>query len=50
MSLRSGGEREALSVLLAARRSAINASTEAQLQVFSLVIAGSASFVAQIDY
>ncbi len=38
-SPRSGGERQALSVLLAARRSAINASTEAQLQVFSLVIA-----------
>jgi transposase len=36
---RSGGERLALSVLLAARRSAINASTEAQQQVFSLVIA-----------
>jgi transposase len=36
---RGGGERQALSVLLAARRSAINASTEAQLQVFSLVIA-----------
>jgi transposase len=36
---RTGGERQALSVLLAARRSAINASTEAQLQVFSLVIA-----------
>src|SRR6478752_6622222 len=36
---RSGAERQALSVLLAARRSAINASTEAQLQVFSLVIA-----------
>ncbi|MCW2737816.1 transposase [Nocardioides sp.] len=36
---RSGGERQALSVLLAARRSAINASTEAQQQVFSLVIA-----------
>jgi transposase len=36
---RSGGQRQALSVLLAARRSAINASTEAQLQVFSLVIA-----------
>ena len=36
---RSGGERQALSVLLAARRSAINASTDAQLQVFSLVIA-----------
>jgi transposase len=30
---RSGGERQALSVLLAARRSAINASTEAQLQM-----------------
>ena len=36
---RSGGERQALSVLLTARRSAINASTEAQQQVFSLVIA-----------
>ena len=36
---RSGGERQALSVLLAARRSAISASTEAQQQVFSLVIA-----------
>ncbi len=36
---RSGGERQALSVLLAARRCAINASTEAQQQVFSLVIA-----------
>ena len=36
---RSGGERQALSVLLAARRSAVNASTDAQLQVFSLVIA-----------
>ena len=36
---RTGGDRQALSVLLAARRSAINASTEAQLQVFSLVIA-----------
>jgi transposase len=36
---RSGGERQALSVRLAARRSAINASTEAQQQVFSLVIA-----------
>src|SRR4051812_2921705 len=36
---RSGGERQALSVLLTARRSAINASTEAQLQVFSLVVA-----------
>ena len=36
---RSGGERQALSVLLAARRSAVNASTDAQRQVFSLVIA-----------
>src|SRR3954466_793397 len=36
---RTGGERQALSVLLAARRSAINASTEAQLQVVSLVVA-----------
>ena len=36
---RTGGERQALSVLLVARRSAINASTEAQQQVFSLVIA-----------
>ena len=36
---RTGGERQALSVLLAARRSAINASTETQQQVFSLVIA-----------
>ena len=36
---RIGGERQALSVLLAARRSAVNASTDAQLQVFSLVIA-----------
>ncbi|MBC7561081.1 MAG: IS110 family transposase [Dermatophilaceae bacterium] len=36
---RSGGERQALSVLLAARRSAVHAATEAQLQVFSLVIA-----------
>jgi len=32
---RSGAERQALSVLLTARRSAINASTEAQLQVFT---------------
>ena len=38
-SPRGRGERQALSVLLAARRSAINASTEAQQQVFSLVIA-----------
>lgn len=36
---RGGGERQALSVLLAARRSAVNASTDAQRQVFSLVIA-----------
>ena len=36
---RSGTERQALSVLLTARRSAINASTEAQLQVFSLLVA-----------
>ena len=34
-----GGERQALSVLLAACCSALNASTQAQLQVFSLVIA-----------
>ena len=36
---RSGGERQALSVLLTARRYENNASTEAQLQVFSLEIA-----------
>src|SRR6478672_11577355 len=36
---RSGAERQALSVLRTARRSAINASTEAQLQLFSLVVA-----------
>jgi transposase len=36
---RSGGERQALSVLLAARRSAVQAATDAQRQVFSLVIA-----------
>ena len=36
---RSGAERQALSVLLTARRSAVNASTEAQLQLFSLVVA-----------
>jgi len=36
---RSGGQRQALSVLLAARRSAVHAATEAQQQVFSLVIA-----------
>jgi transposase len=38
-SPRSGGERQALSVLLAARGSAVHAATEAQQQVFSLVIA-----------
>lgn len=36
---RSGADRQALSVLLAARRSAVEASTDAQRQVFSLVIA-----------
>jgi transposase len=36
---RSGGDRQALSVLLAARRSAVEAATVAQRQVFSLVIA-----------
>jgi transposase len=36
---RAGGDRQALSVLLAARRSAVQASTNAQRQVFSLVIA-----------
>jgi transposase len=36
---RSSGERQALSVLLAARRSAVNASGDAQRQVFSLVVA-----------
>lgn len=36
---RSAGDRQALSVLLAARRSAVDASTDAQRQVFSLVIA-----------
>ena len=36
---RSAGERQALSVLLAARRSAVEPSTDAQRQVFSLVIA-----------
>ena len=36
---RSGGDRQALSVLLAARRSAVDAATGAQRQVFSLVIA-----------
>lgn len=36
---RCAGDRQALSVLLAARRSAVNAGTDAQRQVFSLVIA-----------
>ncbi len=36
---RAGGDRQALSVLLAARRSAVNAAGDAQRQVFSLVIA-----------
>ncbi|MBB6390055.1 IS110 family transposase [Microbacterium thalassium] len=36
---RSPGDRQALSVLLAARRSAVASSTDAQRQVFSLVIA-----------
>jgi len=36
---RSGGDRQALSVLLAARRSAVIAAADAQRQVFSLVIA-----------
>jgi transposase len=36
---RSGGDRQALSVLLAARRSAVKAAGDAQRQVFSLVIA-----------
>jgi hypothetical protein len=36
---RSGGDRQALSVRLAARRSAVQASTDAQRQVFGLVIA-----------
>ena len=36
---RSSGERQALSVLLAARRSAVNAAGDAQRQLFSLVIA-----------
>jgi transposase len=36
---RAGGDRQALSVLLAARRSAVNAATDAQRQLFSLVIA-----------
>ncbi|MDE9363976.1 IS110 family transposase [Luteipulveratus sp. YIM 133132] len=36
---RSGGDRQALSVLLATRRSAVNAATDAQRQLFSLIIA-----------
>jgi transposase len=36
---RAAGDRQGLSVLLAARRSAVQASTDAQRQVFSLVIA-----------
>jgi transposase len=36
---REGQERQALSVLLAARRSAVDAATDAQRQLFSLVIA-----------
>ncbi len=36
---RAAGDRQALSVLLAARRSAVEAGTDAQRQVFSLVIA-----------
>jgi transposase len=36
---RATGERQALSVLLAARRSAVNAAGDAQRQLFSLVIA-----------
>ncbi len=36
---RSSGDRQALSVLLAARRSAVEAGTDAQRQLFSLVIA-----------
>jgi transposase len=36
---RSAGDRQALSVLLAARRSAVESATDAQRQVFSLVIA-----------
>jgi transposase len=36
---RSAGERQALSVLLAARRSAVDSAGDAQRQVFSLVIA-----------
>lgn len=36
---RCGGDRQALSVLLAARRSAVQAATDAQRQLFALVIA-----------
>lgn len=36
---RRGSDRQALSVLLAARRSAVNAATDAQRQVFGLLIA-----------
>lgn len=36
---RSRGERQALAVLLAARRSAVDAATDAQRQIFSLVVA-----------
>lgn len=36
---RHGGDRQALSVLLAARRSAVEAATDAQRQLFSLIIA-----------
>lgn len=36
---RSGGNRQALAVLLAARRSAVKAATDAQRQLFSLIIA-----------
>jgi transposase len=38
-SPRAGGDRQALSVLLAARRSAVDAAGDAQRQLFSLVIA-----------
>ncbi|WP_288798373.1 IS110 family transposase [uncultured Arsenicicoccus sp.] len=36
---RAGGQRQALSVLLAARRSAVDAATVAQRQLFSLIVA-----------
>jgi transposase len=45
---RSSGDRQALSVLLAARRSAVQAATEAQLQAFSLVIAAPESIRARL--